>query len=107
MSILRVNEVTRSLKVMGIRFDEELVQEWVNECNKAADDKYNNREMTEDDLYDFNEWLRCKGTADENGIDDKTKISRLLEEISNLKQEIETLKSEKRILKEIIGIPPF
>ncbi|NMD72872.1 hypothetical protein HHO41_21900 [Bacillus sp. DNRA2] len=107
MSVLRMNEVTRFLKVMGTRFDEESVQEWLNECNKAANDKYNSRGMTEDDLYDFNEWLRCKGTAYENGIDDKTKISRLLDEISNLKQEIETLISEKRILKEIIGIPPF
>jgi len=56
------------------------------------------RQVIEDDLYRNNDWCRVKGTHYEEGIDDKTKIARLLEEVASLKKQVEQLKSEKLIL---------
>jgi len=72
-----------------------LVEEWLE---TTPDTKIFNFQVSEDDLYDFNEWCRWKGTAYENGIDDKTKIARLLDEINELKCELSLLKKEKEHL---------
>ncbi|MGG1815094.1 hypothetical protein ABDI16_24120, partial [Cytobacillus firmus] len=60
-----------------------------------------------DDLYYFNEWCRWKGTPYEEGIDDQTKIARLLEEINDLQSEVSALKKEKENLELRLGINPF
>lgn len=44
--------------------------------------------------YAVNDWNRFKGTAYEEGIDDKTKIARLVDEVSDLREEISNLKHE-------------
>lgn len=45
----------------------------------------------------------AKGTPYEEGIDDKTKIARLEEEVAMLKKEVEQLKNEKSILEDQLG----
>jgi predicted nucleic acid-binding Zn-ribbon protein len=58
--------------------------------------------------YDSVEALRgAMGTAYEKGIDNETKINRLLEENSNLREQIERLQEEKAGLEEQLGVLPF
>lgn len=59
------------------------------------------------DLLQFIESLQWEGTAYEEGIDDKTKIKRLLEEITELKLQIEVLEKKNEELNAKLGIPPF
>lgn len=48
-----------------------------------------------------------KGTAYEEGIDDQTKIARLLEEVNELKSDISLLNKEQEQLDNRLGIKPF
>lgn len=107
MSILNIEETIRFFKSYGFRIDEESVKGWVQEYNKQANTPCESRQVTEDDINRYNDWCFVKGTAYEEGIDDQTKITRLLEEISNLKNELMTVKNENRILEEQLGINPF
>lgn len=95
--ILNVEETIRLFKSYGLKVDENSVNEWVRENNKKISTAYK-RQVIEDDLYRYNDWCRVKGTHYEEGIDDKTKIARLLEEVASLKKQVEQLKSEKLIL---------
>lgn len=58
-------------------------------------------------VYNFSDWCRVYGTAYEDGIEDQTKIDRLIKEVFTLKKEIETLKAEKAVLEDSLGILPF
>lgn len=58
-------------------------------------------------MYNFSDWLRVKGTAYEEGIDDKTKIVRLLEEVADLRQENAKLHQENYQLLSKIDLLPF
>lgn len=107
MSTFTVGEVTRFFQSYGLKCDEKLIEEWVNEKSGKANNSGTIQQISEDDIYSFNDWCRWKGTAYEKGIDDRTKIDRLFEEINGLKKEIETLKTEKIILEEQLGILPF
>lgn len=88
----------------GLKCDDTLVKEWLNSTTFKIDPC---KVFCEDDLYNFNEWCRWKDTAYEEGIDDQTKITRLLEEIHELKSEIRSLKKEKETLENQLGITPF
>jgi regulator of replication initiation timing len=59
------------------------------------------------ELIGFMDSLQYIGTAYEEGIDDKTKIDRLMEEISGLKIQIQDLQTENDQLRDKLGIPPF
>ncbi|WP_088049438.1 hypothetical protein [Virgibacillus dakarensis] len=104
MSILNAEEAIRFFKSYGFRVDEGSVKEWVKENNKQANTTCKNRPIEEQDLYRYNDWCYVKGTAYEEGIDDKTKISRLLEEVSLLKKEVEYLRDEKHNLENLLGM---
>lgn len=104
MSVLALTETMKFFLSYGIKCEEELVEEWINTSSTTKDLNY---QVCEDDLYDFNEWCRCKGTAYEEGIDDQTKIARLLEEVDELKDEITLLKKQKERLEDKQGIIPF
>lgn len=98
VSVLNAEEAIRFFKSYGFKVDEDSVKEWVEDNNKKANTICESRPIVEDDLYRYNDWCFVKGTAFEEGIDDKTKITRLLEEVSLLKKEMEDLKDEKRHL---------
>jgi cell shape-determining protein MreC len=53
------------------------------------------------------ESLRVKGTAYEEGIDDKTKVNRLLEEIEHLENRIGQYAEENHELREQLGLNSF
>ena len=104
MSILNAEEAICFFKSYGLKVDAKSVKEWVEEDNKRANSTCESHQIVETDLYRFNDWCLVKGTAYEEGIDDKTKIARLLEEISLLKKEVESLKDEKRHLENQLEI---
>jgi hypothetical protein len=104
MSLLNTEEAIRFFNSYGFRVDEGSVKEWVEENNKRANSMGETRQIVEDDLYRYNDWCYVKGTAYEEGIDDKTKIKRLLEDVSLLKKEVESLKEQKRHLEDLLGM---
>lgn len=103
MSVLNAEEAIRFFKSYGFRVDEESVKEWVQDNIKKANEACKDRPINEDDLYNYNDWNAAKGTSYETGIDDETKIARLLEEIEHLKKEVEDLKNEKGHLESLLG----
>jgi hypothetical protein len=104
MSILNAEEAIRFFKSYGFRVDKESVKEWVEDQNKKAGFSSGSRPIVEDDLYRYNDWRFVKGTAYEEGIDDRTKIARLLEEVTQLKMEVKNLKGEKQRLENQLGM---
>jgi len=96
MNALVITETMRFFRSYGLKCDEKLIEEWLETTIPST--KTFDYQVSEDDLYAFNEWCRWKGTAYENGIDDKTKIVRLLDEINELKCELSLLKKEKERL---------
>ncbi len=104
MSLLNTEEAIRFFNSYGFRVDEGSVKEWVEENNKRANSMGEIRPIVEDDLYRYNDWCYVKGTAYEEGIDDKTKIKRLLEDVSLLKKEVKSLKEQKRHLEDLLGM---
>jgi hypothetical protein len=103
MSVLNVEEVIKFFKSYGFRVDEESVREWVKDNNKKANRTGESRPIIEDDLLRYNHWCIVKGTAYEDGIDDNTKITRLLEEVELLRKEVQHLKNEKYDLESLLG----
>jgi|SRR5690625_617517 len=101
MSAFTAKEITyyfESYGPKGSECNETLVQEWMNDPNTGII----NNPICEDDLDRFKDWCRWKGTAYETGIDDKTKIARLLEETTKLRKEIEVLEEVNKELDEHI-----
>jgi len=101
-----VSSAIKFFRLYGVKCEEndKFVEEWLS-SNPTRKDL--GEDFSEDDLYDFNDWCRWKGTAYEKGIDDQTKIKRLLEEISELKSEIADLRDENNQLEARLGINPF
>lgn len=107
MSVLNAEEAIRFFKSYGFRVDEKSVKEWVKETNKKENVASVYRPTNEDDLYSYNDWRFVKETTYEEGIDDKTKIVRLLEDVFQLRKEVENLKNEKRYLENLLGMSDF
>lgn len=103
MSAFTAKEAMEYFYSYGLRWDEKSVQEWMNDPTT----KITSNQVCEDDLYRFNDWCRWKGTAYEEGIDDQTKITRLINEINELNSEIAVLETEKRDLKWHLEDLPF
>ncbi|WP_449598740.1 hypothetical protein [Niallia sp. Marseille-Q9988] len=103
MSGINAEEAIRFFSSYGLRVDEKSVKEWVKENNKKANCS-DRRPIVEEDLHRYNDWCLVKGTAYEEGIDDTTKIARLLEENSLLKKEVEKLINEKFQLENSLGL---
>lgn len=106
MGTFTVKEATEFFHSYEMKCDEKDVEEWMNDPYTKRKIQ-NCKHVDEGDLYDFSEWLRWKGTAYEYGIDDQTKIARLLKEIDGLKDQIEALEKEKESLEDQLGIMPF
>jgi hypothetical protein len=99
-------EVVLLFRSYGLKDGEDIIVEWMKETRKENTGGAN-RPISEGDIYRFNEWSKRRGTAYEEGIDDKTKIDRMFEEICDLRKEIEELKMEKALLERQLGILPF
>ncbi|WP_243293150.1 hypothetical protein [Bacillus sp. FJAT-47783] len=104
MSVLNAEDAINFFNSYGLKVDKRSVIEWVREQNEKSDMTSKSRPIVEEDLYRYNDWCMVKGTAYEVGINNQTKISRLLEENSLLKQEIEKLKEEKQQLENLLGL---
>jgi len=104
MSRIPLTETIKFFRSYGVKCDEKWVEEWLNVTSHTRDV---NHQIGEEDLYEFNEWCRWKDTAYEKGLDDQTKIERLLEEIADLKSEISLLKKEKEELENQLGMNIF
>lgn len=107
MGILYAPETIDFFKSYGFRVDEESVREWVKKNNREENRINEYRLPNEDDLINYNVWCSLIDTAYEEGIDNETKIERLLEEVFQLRKEIEQLHHEKQLLKELLGINEF
>ncbi|MFD1852251.1 hypothetical protein [Oceanobacillus bengalensis] len=103
MSSFTAKEATKYFRSYEVKCDEALVQEWLNNTNT----RQINALVTEKHVWEFTDWWRRKGTAYEEGIDDKTKIERLLIEIQRLEKENDTIRKEKTLLELDLGISPF
>lgn len=110
MKVIKAEEAICFFHTYGFRVDEEQVKEWAAQNNKKANVagvSDQNGPIAEEDLHQFNEYWIWKGTAYEEGIDDKTKIERLLDEVAELRQKISKLETENDKLKLDLGIMPF
>lgn len=101
MGQFSVTEATKFFRTYGSKCSEELVQEWMDDSESISS------HVCEDDLYRFNDWYRWKGTAYEEGIDDQTKITRLVNEIKELRHEIALLKRQRDNSNSQEGDMPF
>ncbi|MBU9711143.1 hypothetical protein [Evansella tamaricis] len=104
MNLFTTKEVTKFFQSYDVKCDEKLVEEWMNSLPAR---KNPSATVSEGDLYQFDGWYRLKGTAYEEGIDDQTKIARLLEEIDELKGKLKEVQREKNDLEDKLGIMPF
>jgi len=103
MSSFTAKEATKFFHSYEVKCDEKQVQEWM-------DDPYTKNtgsEVTEEDVWEYTDWSIRKGTAYEEGIDDKTKVKRLLMEVQRLEEENDKLREEKILLELELGISPF
>jgi hypothetical protein len=90
MSTYTAAEATKFFRSYCVKCDENEIKEWME--NTPTINRGN--QVDECDLYAFNDWLRCKGTSYEPGIDDQTRIARMIEEIAELRKENEALRTE-------------
>lgn len=93
--MVTAKEATRFFQIHEVKCDEELVNEWMDKNQVGYDLKSERDAISEWDMYNFSAWHKVRGTAYEEGIDDKTRIERLLEEIADLKSENTKLQQEK------------
>jgi predicted site-specific integrase-resolvase len=107
MTTLTEQEATFLLHSHGIKCSLNDVTQWLSEGKIKAFEEDGRYTIKEEELYNFLHHYRWEGTAYEPGIDDKTKINRLLEEIEDLKQKILQLQNENVKLEEQSGILPF
>lgn len=107
MTILTEQKATFLMHSYGIKCDREKVKQWL--CEGKLKGILNNGIYTikEDEVYNFLESYRWEGTIYEDGIDNQTRIDRLLGEIAGLNQHISKLQKENRELKEQLNIMPF
>ncbi|MTW88339.1 hypothetical protein F3157_22455 [Virgibacillus dakarensis] len=100
-------ETIKLLHNYEIECDEEDVRQWINEGKIKAKENGNDYKVDEPDVLDFLVDLSYVGTAYEKGIDDKTKIERLMTEVEELQKENDKLYREKQKLEIELGILPF
>ena len=97
--LLTIREVTSILQSCGIECHFHEVKKWVIEGKIKA--KHENRvyKIDQNDVYEFLELL-WKGTSYEIGINDQTKINRLIQENNDNKKRIVQLEKENKKLRQ-------
>lgn len=104
---MTIYETVKLLHNYEIECDEKDVRQWISEGRILATENNENYDISEPDVLDFLIDLSNVGTAYEKGIDDQTKIERLMTEVQSLRQEVEELQYEKMKLENELGILPF
>jgi hypothetical protein len=61
----------------------------MDKCQVGHELRDKRDEVDEWDMYNFSDWYRLYGSAYEEGIDDQTKIVRLLKEVYQLNRKIQ------------------
>jgi predicted RNase H-like nuclease (RuvC/YqgF family) len=110
MTKLTLEEATSLMHSYGIKCNMIQVEKWLKEGRIKGKENDGIYAINENEIYEFLEDYRWEGTAYEKGIDDKTKINRLQEEIYEFRLKIEELESEKRELQKQLatfGVMPF
>lgn len=107
VSTLPIKEGVKFFHSYGLKYEKELIEEWISTDPYVPKAEGVNHPISEEYLHRFNDWLRWKGTAYEEGIDKETQINRLLEEINSLKEQVESLQREKTELEDRLGSLPF
>ncbi len=108
--MLTVKEALCVLDDHYITSSEQMIRRWLRQGKLKGIRSQNRKDgwrICEKELYRFMESLQWEGTAYEEGIDDATKIKRLLEEIKELKLQIQKLEKINEDLNTKLGIPPF
>jgi hypothetical protein len=103
MKRLTLEETTSILHSNGIKCNVNQVNKWINTGKIKAGEQGITKEQVEDFLHRY-QW---EGTAYEPGIDDQTRIARLLEEVKDLRLENKRLKLENEQLKFDSEVIPF
>ncbi|MGY0695027.1 hypothetical protein ACW2QC_20075 [Virgibacillus sp. FSP13] len=107
MGDMTIAEATSLIRSHEIECDEATVEEWIINGDLKASKYSKDYSIVGSDVMEFLIDLSRVGTAYEKGIDDKTKIKRLEEEIKDLNSEVEKLKRKKQNLELQLGIMPF
>jgi hypothetical protein len=105
--MITVKEATLFFRSHEVKCDEQLVGEWMDKSPVGRALRDSKDEIDEWDMYNFSDWCRVYGTAYENGIDDQTKITRLLEEVAYIKQKNEELQKGNFEIISKLDILPF
>lgn len=107
MTVLNEQEATFLLHSYGIKCDKKIVKQWLIEGKIKGTENNGSYIIEEEKVFEFLEAHRWEGTAYEKGIDNETKIKRLLVEIADYKERIEDLEQENSKLMDQLGILPF
>ncbi|MFY3791284.1 hypothetical protein ACOQFO_06245 [Ureibacillus sp. MALMAid1270] len=97
MVVLDEKEATLLMHSYGMKCDVQLVMQWLKEGRLSGIEVGGRYTIEEKAVYNFLEDYRWEGTAYEQGIDDQTKISRLLEEVEDFRQRVMELEKEKQV----------
>lgn len=107
MTSLTEKEATLLMHSYGIKCDRELVKAWLCEGKIKGTERNGVYSVKEDEVYNFLESYRWEGTSYEKGIDNQTKIARLLDEVNDYRKRIEELEKKNSELKNQLGFMPF
>lgn len=105
--MITVEEVTNFFLSHELKCDKKQVSDWMDKSPVGRDLKAGGHKIDEWDMYNFGDWCRINGTAYEEGINDQTKITRLLEEIIDLKQKNTELQRKNSQLLDKLDCLPF
>jgi len=91
--------------VDDVLINEIVIEDWLRSGELKGVQQPDGRwEISKDEIERYIYALQWEGTAYEEGIDDKTRIERLREQIYELTKQIEELKRENYELKDRLGI---
>ncbi|WP_059173345.1 hypothetical protein [Bacillus sp. FJAT-27445] len=97
--LLTIREATAILQSCGIECHWHEVKKWAVEGKIKAKHEDKVYKINKNDVYEFLELL-WKGSSYEIGIDDKTKISRLINENKDIRKRIVQLEKENEKLRQ-------
>ena len=107
MKILNINEVREIILELGLTCDHQKVESWLSDGSIKNIQDGNLYKIIEHDIEDFIFDTLWIGSPYERGINNETKIDRLLEEIASLKAKVSKLQDEKHELELELGKMPF